>query len=82
MKKKIVFEQFGALEHMSKSDDIAYWQGLGPQSIFEAAWQMALDYHRFKEGKRFTFTELSLDEISTVALTEDDDCSTPLATVS
>ena len=61
--KKIVFEKFGHISEMSKSDDVAYWQSLGSEEILRAAWKMALDYHRFKFGS--VFDESGLDRTIT-----------------
>lgn len=63
-KKEILFEKFGHISEMSKADDIKYWQDLGLDAIFDAAWNMALDYHRFKEGSEFN--ESGLDRTLTV----------------
>ena len=30
---------------MDRSFDVEYWQRLGPEAIFEAAWQMVVDAH-------------------------------------
>jgi hypothetical protein len=30
---------------MDRAFDIEYWQRLGPQTIFEAAWQMVVEAH-------------------------------------
>jgi hypothetical protein len=40
-----VMERYGRLAEMDRSFDIAYWQNLGPESIFEAAWQLVVDAH-------------------------------------
>jgi hypothetical protein len=40
-----VMERCGRLPEMDRSFDIAYWQRLGANAIFEAAWQMAIDAH-------------------------------------
>jgi hypothetical protein len=44
-KPTFVMERYGRLKEMDRSFDIAYWQKLGPRAIFEAAWQMAVDFH-------------------------------------
>ena len=35
---------------MDRSFDIEYWQRLGTEAIFEAAWQMAVDAHAHGAG--------------------------------
>jgi len=41
-----VMERFGKLSDLDRSFDIAYWQRLGPQAIFAAAWQLVVEAHR------------------------------------
>jgi len=43
-------ERYGRLRDMDRSFDIAYWQRLGPQAIFEAAWQMVVEAHSRRPG--------------------------------
>jgi hypothetical protein len=43
-------ERYGRISEMDRSFDIEYWQRLGPEAIFEAAWQMAVDTHRRGAG--------------------------------
>jgi hypothetical protein len=38
-------ERYGRLAQMDRSFDIEYWQRLGPEAIFEAAWQMVVEAH-------------------------------------
>ena len=38
-------ERHGRLKDMDRSFDIAYWQRLGPDAIFEAAWQLVVQAH-------------------------------------
>src|ERR1022692_3694446 len=38
-----VMERYGRISGMDRSFDIEYWQRLGVDAIFEAAWQMAVD---------------------------------------
>ena len=38
-------ERYGRLHETGRSFNIAYWQRLGPEAIFEAAWQMVVDAH-------------------------------------
>jgi hypothetical protein len=48
-------ERFGRLKNMDRSFDIAYWQKLGAEAIFEEAWHMVVEAHLRKGG--------SLDEL-------------------
>ena len=43
-------ERYGGLKEMDRSFDIAYWQRLGSEAIFEAAWQMVVDAHGHRPG--------------------------------
>jgi len=45
-----VMERYGRLSEMDRSFDIEYWQRLGTEAIFEAAWQMAVDAHAHGAG--------------------------------
>lgn len=45
-----IMERYGRIEEMDRSFDIAYWQRLGPDAIFEAAWQMVVDAHKRLRG--------------------------------
>jgi len=38
-------ERYGRLAEMDRSFDVEYWQRLGPEAIFKAAWQMVVDVH-------------------------------------
>ena len=38
-------ERRGRLADMDRSFDIAYWQRLGPDAIFKAAWQLVVLEH-------------------------------------
>ena len=40
-----VMERYGRLADMDRSFDIAYWQRLGPDAIFKAAWEMVVQAH-------------------------------------
>lgn len=40
-----VTERYGRLHEMDRSFDIAYWQRLGPEAIFEAAWELVVEAH-------------------------------------
>ena len=40
-----VMERYGRISGMDRSFDIEYWQRLGAEAIFEAAWQMAVNAH-------------------------------------
>lgn len=48
MDRPFVMEKYGRLKDMDRSFDIAYWQRLGPEAIFEAAWQMVVDAEKFR----------------------------------
>jgi hypothetical protein len=43
-------ERHGRLSEMDRKFDIDYWQRLGPEAIFEAAWQMVVDAHSRHPG--------------------------------
>lgn len=43
-------ERYGLLRDMDRSFEIAYWQRLGPQAIFETAWQMVVEAHLRRPG--------------------------------
>jgi hypothetical protein len=43
-------ERYGRLPDMDRPFDTAYWQCLGPQAIFEAAWQMVVEAHSRRPG--------------------------------
>ncbi len=43
-------ENFSRLENSDRSFDVAYWQNLGPEAIFNAAYDMIKDYLLIKEG--------------------------------
>ena len=36
------------LDHMDRSFDVEYWQRLGPEAIFEAAWDMVVQAWKVK----------------------------------
>jgi hypothetical protein len=38
-------ERYGRISGMDRSFDIEYWQRLGAEAIFDAAWQMTVDAH-------------------------------------
>ena len=48
MDRRFVMEKYGRLKDMDRSFDIAYWQRLGPEAIFEAAWQMVVDAEKLR----------------------------------
>lgn len=41
-----VAERYGLIADMDRSFDVAYWQRLGPNAIFEAAWELVVQAHR------------------------------------
>ncbi len=41
--------RYGRIEDMDRSFDVEFWQKLGTEAIFKAAWELAKDYHR-KQG--------------------------------
>jgi hypothetical protein len=45
-----VMERYGRMTEMDRSFDIAYWQRLGPEAIFDAAWQMVAQAHSRSSG--------------------------------
>lgn len=40
-----VTERYGRLHEMDRAFDVAYWQRLGPEAIFEAAWKLVVEAH-------------------------------------
>ncbi|MFQ5582828.1 MAG: hypothetical protein ACE5GL_00140 [Calditrichia bacterium] len=50
-------------QNMDRSFDIEFWQKAGPQAIFEAAWQMVVEYAK---RKGITTDELRLDRSTAV----------------
>jgi hypothetical protein len=45
-----VMERYGRLSEMNRSFDIEYWQRLGSEAIFDAAWQMVVDAYAQRHG--------------------------------
>jgi hypothetical protein len=45
-----VVERYGPLAEMDRSFDVAYWQRLGAEAIFEAAWQLVVQAHMNRDG--------------------------------
>jgi hypothetical protein len=45
-----VMERHGRLSEMDRKFDVEYWQRLGPEAIFEAAWQMVVGAHSRQPG--------------------------------
>lgn len=41
-------ERKGRIEEMDRSFDIEFWQRLGDQAIFDAAWEMVVFANKFK----------------------------------
>ena len=41
-----VMERFGSVRDTDRSFDIEYWQRQGDAAIFQAAWELAVLYHR------------------------------------
>jgi hypothetical protein len=48
-------ERKGKLKDLDRSFDVAFWQRLGPEAIFDEAWRMALHAHGISEGDRDQF---------------------------
>lgn len=48
--RKFAMERYGRLPEKDRSFDIAYWQRLGPEAIFEAAWRMVVETHVRRGG--------------------------------
>lgn len=42
-------ERYGKLHETDRSFDIEYWQRLGHEAIFEASWQMVVDFYSGQE---------------------------------
>jgi hypothetical protein len=47
-KKDFVMERKVRLNQMDRSFDVEYWQRLGPEAIFEAAWDMVVQAWKVK----------------------------------
>ena len=47
-KHDFVMERKVQLDHMDRSFDVEYWQRLGPEAIFEAAWDMVVQAWKVK----------------------------------
>jgi hypothetical protein len=45
-RRDFVMERFGSLRDTDRSFDIEYWQRQGDAAIFDAAWELAVLYHR------------------------------------
>jgi hypothetical protein len=43
--RRFVMERYAPLHKTGRSFDIEYWQRLGPEAIFEAAWKMVVEAH-------------------------------------
>lgn len=47
-KHDFVMERKVQLDQMDRSFDVEYWQRLGPEAIFEAAWDMVVQAWKVK----------------------------------
>jgi hypothetical protein len=47
-KKAFVMERKVRLDQMDRSFDVEYWQRLGPEAIFEAAWDLVVQAWKLK----------------------------------
>ena len=47
-KKAFVMERKVRLDQMDRSFDVEYWQRLGPEAIFEAAWDLVVQAWKMK----------------------------------
>jgi hypothetical protein len=47
-KHDFVMERKVQLDQMDRSFDVEYWQRLGPEAIFEAAWEMVVQAWKVK----------------------------------
>ncbi len=45
---QFVMERKGRIEDLDRSFDIEYWQRLGPEAIFSAAWHMVVQAWEWK----------------------------------
>ena len=43
-----VMERKGRIEDLDRSFDVDYWQRLGPEAIFSAAWEMVVQAWKLK----------------------------------
>ena len=48
MDDRFVMERKGRIEDLDRSIDVDYWQRLGPEAIFSAAWEMAVQAWKLK----------------------------------
>ena len=48
-KKAFVMERKVRLDQMDRSFDVEYWQRLGPEAIFEAAWDLLVQASHAEE---------------------------------
>ena len=51
MDDRFVMEREGRIEDLDRSFDVDYWQRLGPEAIFSAAWEMVVQAWKLK-GRR------------------------------
>jgi hypothetical protein len=47
-KDDFVMERKGRIEDLDRSFDVEYWQKLGPDAIFSAAWEMVVQAWEWK----------------------------------
>jgi hypothetical protein len=43
----LIMERLGKLSESDRSFDVEFWQRQGPTAIFAAAWEMALEAHKW-----------------------------------
>ncbi len=48
VKPRLVMSRLSKLEDADRSFDIEFWQRLGDEAIFAAAWEMVVFAHEFK----------------------------------
>lgn len=60
--KRLVMIRVSRIEEADREFDIEFWQSLGTEAIFKAAWELVVDAHIHKGGKK---SELRLQKTVT-----------------
>jgi hypothetical protein len=45
-KQRVIMERVGRIEDLDRSFDVEFWQRLGDEAIFDAAWELVEFYYR------------------------------------
>ena len=51
-KPRFVMERWGKVSESDRSFDVEFWQRLGPEEIFKAAWEQVEFAHEMKGGDK------------------------------